>query len=164
MVRLGRPASLSASHSQSSTRATDRELILEQIGSLRRWGQRVEDKRVASVGKPERDWDRQDVITVNLTRAVQLFADIAVRLISEDDGAPPDTMTKGFDRLHETEALPEALARRRKGAVGFRNVAVHAYHSIDWKIAHSITPGRPDDLRQLARSILGGSVTRISEK
>lgn len=132
----------------------DRELILEKIESLRRCVRRVEDKRVASVEKLESDWDRQDIITVNLTRAVQLCVDIAAHLISEDDGAPPDTMAEGFDRLREMGVLPDALARRLKGAVGFRNVAVHAYRSIDWQIVHSITHERLDDFRQFARSVL----------
>lgn len=133
----------------------DRELILEKIESLRRCVQRVEDKRVASVEELENDWDRQDIITVNLTRAVQLCVDIAAHLISEDDGAPPVTMAEGFDRLHEMDVLPDELARRLKGAVGFRNVAVHAYRSIDWQIVHSITHERLDDFRQYARAILG---------
>lgn len=132
----------------------DRELILEKIESLRRCVRRVEDKRVASVEELESDWDRQDILTVNLTRAVQLCVDIAAHLISEDDGAPPDTMAEGFDRLHEMEILPDDLARRLKGAVGFRNVAVHAYRSIDWQIVHSITHERLDDFRQFARAVL----------
>lgn len=132
----------------------DRELILEKIESLRRCVRRVEDKRVASVEELESDWDRQDILTVNLTRAVQLCVDIAAHLISEDDGAPPDTMAEGFDRLHEMEILPDDLARRMKGAVGFRNVAVHAYRSIDWQIVHSITHERLDDFRQFARAVL----------
>jgi len=42
---------------------------------------------------------------------------------------------------------------RLKGAVGFRNVAVHAYRSIDWQIVHSITHERLDDFQQFARSV-----------
>lgn len=132
----------------------DRELILEKIESLRRCVRRVKDKRVASVEELENDWDRQDIITVNLTRAVQLCVDIAAHLISEDDGPPPETMAEGFDRLREMGILPDGLARRLKGAVGFRNVAVHAYRTIDWQIVHSITHERLDDFRQFARSVL----------
>lgn len=132
----------------------DRELIEEKIESLRRCVRRVEDKRVGSVEELERDLDRQDIITVNLTRAVQLCVDIAAHLISEDDGTPPDTMAEGFDRLHDMGVLPAELARRLKGAVGFRNVAVHAYCSIDWQIVHSITHDRLEDFRRFARAIL----------
>lgn len=132
----------------------DAELILEKIESLRRCVQRVEDKRADSVEDLERDWDRQDIVTVNLTRAVQLCVDIAAHLISEDDGAPPDMMAEGFDRLHEMGVLSAGLARRLKGAVGFRNVAVHAYRSIDWQIVHSITHERLDDFRQFAQAVL----------
>lgn len=132
----------------------DRELIEEKIESLRRCVRRVQKKRVASVDELEHDVDRQDIITVNLTRAVQLCVDIASHLISEDDGAPPDTMAEGFARLHEMGILSAELAQRLQGAVGFRNVAVHAYRSIDWQIVHSITHERLDDFRQFARAVL----------
>lgn len=62
-------------------------------------------------------------------------------------------MTEGFDRLHEMGGLSEEVAGRPKGAVGFRNVAVHAYRSIDWQIVHSITHERLDDFQQFARSV-----------
>ena len=130
----------------------DAELILEKIESLRRCVQRVEDKRGDSVENLERDWDRQNIVMVNLTRAVQLCVDIAAHL--EHDGAPPDTMVEGFDRLHEMGVLSATLAQRLQGAVGFRNVAVHAYRSVDWQIVHSITHERLDDFRRFARAVL----------
>lgn len=54
-------------------------------------------------------------------------------------------MAEGFDRLYAMEVLSEGLTRRLKGAVGFRNVAVHAYRSIDWTIVHTIAHERLDD-------------------
>jgi uncharacterized protein YutE (UPF0331/DUF86 family) len=63
-------------------------------------------------------------------------------------------MAGAFDDLRDLHIVPEALANRLKGAVGFRNVAIHAYRDIDWRIVHTITHERLDDFRQFARHVL----------
>jgi len=40
-----------------------------------------------------------------------------------------------------------------KGAVGFRNVAVHNYQAIDWEVVHKISYERLDDFREFAGAI-----------
>lgn len=132
----------------------DRDVIEEKIESLRRCVQRVEEKRVPTVEELEQDWDTQDILSVNLMRAVQLCVDIAAHLLSEQESRPPNTMAQGFDQLQEMGILSEELARHLKGAVGFRNIAIHAYRSIDWQIVHSITHERLDDFRRFAQAIL----------
>lgn len=127
----------------------DRALIEENIESLRRCVRRIEETRVSTVEELENDRDTQDILSVNLTRAVQVCVDIAAHLVAETNRPSPDTMAGAFDQLREA-----ALADRLKGAVGFRNVAIHAYRSIDWTIVHTITHDRLDDFRQFARAVL----------
>jgi uncharacterized protein YutE (UPF0331/DUF86 family) len=40
-------------------------------------------------------------------------------------------MGDSFERLAESGRIEPALARRLRGAVGLRNIAVHAYNRID---------------------------------
>jgi uncharacterized protein YutE (UPF0331/DUF86 family) len=86
---------------------------------------------VETVEQLENDWDTQDILSVNLTRAVQLCVDIAAHLLSETDRPSPETMAEAFEHLQEMGVLDAPLAKRLQGAVGFRNVATHAYRSID---------------------------------
>ncbi|WP_272506911.1 type VII toxin-antitoxin system HepT family RNase toxin [Salinibacter ruber] len=132
----------------------DRELIEEKLDSLRRCVRRVDEKRVSTVEDLEQDWDTQDILTVNLTRAVQLCVDVAAHLIAETDRPSPETMAEAFDHLQEMGVLSEELAHRLQGAVGFRNVAVHAYRSIDWTIVHSISHERLGDFRAFAHQVM----------
>ena len=46
--------------------------------------------------------------------------------------------------------LDAGLAQRLRGAVGFRNVAVHSYRAIDWQIVHTIVHRHPDDFGSFA--------------
>jgi len=109
---------------------------------------------VSSVKTLEEDWDTQDILSVNLARAVQLSVDIGAHIVAESEQPSPDTMAEAFARLHDMGFLPVDLANRLKGAVGFRNVAIHAYRSIDWAIVHNITHERLDDFRKFARLVI----------
>jgi Protein of unknown function DUF86. len=88
----------------------DRELIEEKLESLRRCVRRVEEKRLSSVEALEEDWDTQDILSVNLTRAVQLSVDIGAHIVAESDQPSPDTMAEAFGRLHDMGLLPSDLA------------------------------------------------------
>jgi len=87
-------------------------------------------------------------------RAVQFCVDIAAHVVAEGNRRSPDTMAEAFDHLREMNVIADGLAKRLKGAVGFRNVAIHAYRSIDWEIVHTITHERLDDFRQFAAAVL----------
>ncbi|HWU75333.1 MAG TPA: HepT-like ribonuclease domain-containing protein [Rhodanobacter sp.] len=43
-----------------------------------------------------------------------------------------------------------ACKSQRRKAVGFRNLAVHSYSSIDWAIVHAIATRHLDDFARLA--------------
>jgi uncharacterized protein YutE (UPF0331/DUF86 family) len=84
------------------------------------------------------DIDLQDIVALNLSRAVQICVDIGAHLIAGMDVPPPDTMGQTFDLLAQGGVLDRDLASRLKKAVGFRNIAVHNYENINWEIVHSI--------------------------
>jgi uncharacterized protein YutE (UPF0331/DUF86 family) len=131
----------------------DRSLVEEKLESLRRCVQRVSDKCPTDVKILQSDPDLQDIVSVNLTRAVQLSVDIAAHVIADLNAAAPDTMGETFDVLARENVIPEELAERLKKAVGFRNVAVHSYRKIDWSIVHRIACERLGDFEQFARAV-----------
>ncbi|MBZ5755689.1 DUF86 domain-containing protein [Pseudomonas sp. S5(2021)] len=99
------------------------------------------------------DLDLQDVLVLNLSRAVQMCVDIATHVLSERRQPPPETMGGAFEQLATEKVLTPDLAERLKRAVGFRNLAVHNYEAINWAIVHSITSRHLDDFDDFARSI-----------
>ena len=70
----------------------DREVIEQKLESLRRCLQRVAEKCPSDPDKLGRDPDLQDIVTLNLSRAVQLCVDLGAHLIADLDLSPPDTM------------------------------------------------------------------------
>jgi uncharacterized protein YutE (UPF0331/DUF86 family) len=131
----------------------DREVIEQKLESLRRCLQRVADKCPPDSEMLAREPDLQDIITLNLTRAVQLCVDIGAHIIASLEVPPPDTMGLTFDALAKAGVINENLAQQLKKAVGFRNIAVHNYDEIDWAIVHAIARHHLGDFTDFAKAI-----------
>lgn len=131
----------------------DRLIVERKLDSLNRCLARVVSRRPATVDALEADIDLQDVLVLNLSRAVQICVDLATHLLSGLHVPPPDTMGAAFDRLAQAGILDAGLALRMRKAVGFRNIAVHAYDSIDWAIVFAIATERLQDFEAFARLV-----------
>jgi uncharacterized protein YutE (UPF0331/DUF86 family) len=131
----------------------DREVVEQKLESLRRCLQRVETKCPADADTLAADFDLQDIVSLNLSRAVQLCVDIGAHLIAGMNVAPPDTMGQTFDLLAQAGLLTTALALNLKKAVGFRNIAVHNYDAINWHIVHSIVKNYLADFSAFAKVV-----------
>lgn len=131
----------------------DREVIAQKLESLRRCLKRIEEKCPSDPATLEREPDLQDIITLNLTRSVQLCVDIGSHLIAEMDVPPPDTMGQTFDILTQVGVIDSNLGTQLKKAVGFRNIAVHNYQAIDWAIVHTLARHYLGDFAVFAKAI-----------
>lgn len=131
----------------------DRVLIEEKLESLRRCLERVRQRCPETAESLAEDPDAQDILTLNLTRAIQLSVDIGAHLIAEKEVPPPNTMGETFRLLADTGHLDADLARRLRQAVGFRNIAIHNYEAIDWAIVHDICRNRRSDFKEFAMAV-----------
>lgn len=138
----------------------DRLIIERKLDSLRRCLVRIASKCPPTVAQLEADLDLQDVLVLNLSRAVQLCVDMAVHMLSEVPLPPPGTMGEAFDRLAQAHLLEADLALRMKKAVGFRNIAVHAYDAINWNIVFAIATRHLDDFDDFARAVVSQMETQ----
>lgn len=129
----------------------DREVVEQKLESLRRCLQRIEKKCPAEPAVLAADIDLQDIISLNLSRAVQIAVDIGAHLIAGMEVPPPDTMDQTFDLLAQQGVLNSELASSLKKAVGFRNIAVHNYENINWNIVHSIVKYHLADFTAFAK-------------
>ena len=131
----------------------DRKLIDEKLESLQRCVERIRSRCPKEVSQLATDSDLQDIVALNLTRAVQICVDIAAVVISDSPLPAPETMGGAFDALAELAVIDETLAGQMKAAVGFRNIAVHSYQNIDWTIVHRLCHESLEDFRKFATEV-----------
>ncbi|HYW34403.1 MAG TPA: DUF86 domain-containing protein [Balneolaceae bacterium] len=131
----------------------DQRVIDEKLESLRRCIKRVETKRPGSPSELEEDIDLQDILSVNLERAIQQCVDIGAHIIASSEEEAPNTMADTFQKLLDMHVLTKETAKVMKKAVGFRNIAVHNYEQINWNIVFNICTQQLDDFKEFAREI-----------
>ncbi|MCE8025296.1 MULTISPECIES: type VII toxin-antitoxin system HepT family RNase toxin [Halomonadaceae] len=137
----------------------DQLLINQKLESLRRCVMRLESRCPSSVEALEADLDAQDILALNLTRAVQLCVDIAAHWIAEHhELTSPITMGQSFDVLAERDVISRALADDMRKSVGFRNIVVHNYEAVNWQVVFAICRDHLDQFRQFARVFMDPSL------
>lgn len=96
--------------------------------------------------------DKQEIIILNLQRAVQICVDIGNH-IAVDYAVSPTTMADVFRILAEKNVITKLNADNLAKAVGFRNIAVHQYDVLDNNIIFSIIQNNLNDFIEFASAM-----------
>ena len=130
------------------------KLILEKkVDSILRCLNRIDDRIPDSEYDFLRDFDAQDVVILNLTRAVQLSVDIATHILSTTNQPVPSTMAEAFISLERINIISPEIADKMKRSVGYRNVAIHNYDDIDLSITYDIANNHLGDFKEFIKQI-----------
>jgi uncharacterized protein YutE (UPF0331/DUF86 family) len=130
------------------------DVVIRKLDTVNRCLARVIENTPTSLEILQEDYIRQDVIVLNLERAVQACVDIGLHLFSLKNERIPDSMGETFEGLKRMNIIDATTAESLKAAVGFRNIAVHAYQEIDYGIVYSICTKHLDDFRAFARQVM----------
>ncbi|MFP5520387.1 MAG: type VII toxin-antitoxin system HepT family RNase toxin [Bdellovibrionia bacterium] len=130
------------------------EVIYQKIESLRNCIERIESKKPFTADDLRKNFDLQDIISINLERAVQVSVDLASHLLAESGGKPPSTMAETFILLANENKISLNVAESLVKAVGLRNLLVHEYSKIDWDIVAKVANEHLDTFRKFAKEVL----------
>ncbi len=108
----------------------DRNVVEAKLESLRRCVERIAAKTPSSADQLAQSPDLQDIIALNLQRAVQLAVDLASHLIAETDARLPSTMAGNFEVLKNYGHISPALSERmiNRGASASKKDGLAAPH------------------------------------
>ena len=128
------------------------DVALAKLATMRRRLQRIE---AATGGDPTRvrNLDTQDIVVLNLQRAVQAAIDLAAHLIARSGWGLPDSLKAHFAILARERVIDADLCRQLEAMVGFRNIAVHDYQTLDIAVLERIVAERLPDLAGFADAV-----------
>jgi len=128
------------------------DILLAKLASIDRCLQRI--KKVSD-NKPEsvENIDIQDIVVLNLQRAIQATIDMATWYISNHHLGLPDSLKAHFTLLREEGVINRELCERLEAMVGFRNIAVHQYQQLNLEILKNILTSRLGDLEAFVVAI-----------
>ena len=97
---------------------------------------------------------KQDSIVINIQRACELSMDIGNVIISKEKYRTPKVSRDIFEILKENSIIEDHLSVNMQKMVGFRNIAVHDYKSLDISIIESIIVNNLEDFRMFIDFVL----------
>lgn len=130
------------------------DVTLNKTSIIERCLRRVREEYDDDPANLHDDITKQDAIILNLQRACQAAIDLAMHLVREHELGMPQESREAFALLEEEGHLDSALSRRLMRMVGFRNVAVHEYQSLNLDIVQSIVEEHLSDFTQFTERVL----------
>lgn len=100
------------------------------------------------------DYTRQDAAILNIQRACEAALDMGQHLIHRERLGVPQGARDVFDLLARGRWINKELAERLKPMVGFRNIAVHDYQTLQLPITVAIITHHLEELLDYAQCIL----------
>lgn len=131
----------------------DKEVLQTKLEALIRCVHRIKSQNISTLEELESNQDKQEIIILNLQRAVQICVDIGNHILLDYKTPTPNTMSETFKYLAENKIIPQDNATELSHAVGFRNIAVHQYENINCKIVFAIVQSHLDDFKTFAEAI-----------
>lgn len=101
------------------------------------------------------DIDAQDIVVLNVIRACEAGIDMALRLVRIFDAGLPSSSSESFTLLAQNGVIDVELASRLRRMVGFRNIAVHDYTTLDLAVVRSVVTDKLGDLLLFSAVALG---------
>lgn len=135
------------------------DVVAGKVRNIRECVQRLRVVDPGSLDAIQADPLVQESLVLNVQRACQAAIDLATHLVQVSGLGPPDDSRDSFRRLESAGWLDRGASQRLQAMVGFRNIAVHRYHTLDLRVLRSILDERLSDLvafADLALKRVGG--------
>lgn len=131
----------------------DRNILLAKTGNIQRCLRRIKETTGLN---PEslNDIDKQDIVVLNLQRAIESAIDIAAHVAASEGLGLASSIKDNFRFLNEAGIIDELLFKKMEAMVGFRNIAVHDYQSMNLEILKSILTGHLRDVEDFYTAVL----------
>jgi uncharacterized protein YutE (UPF0331/DUF86 family) len=129
------------------------DVILNKASIISRCVKRISDEYA---GIPENLYNitKQDSITLNVQRACEACIDLAMHIISEKNLGIPQSSKDAFELLVQNNIINPKMAFKLKAMVGFRNIAVHDYQTLNIEILNKIIENHLGDFQDFSNLIL----------
>jgi uncharacterized protein YutE (UPF0331/DUF86 family) len=127
------------------------DVLLNKCEIVERCLKRIQEDYEGHESELSDDFMRQDAILLNIQRMCEASIDLAMHVVRVRALGLPRESRGAFELLKSAQLMDAELADKMMKMVGFRNLAVHNYQSIDLEIVHAIINQHLNDFRALTR-------------
>lgn len=130
------------------------DVLINKAASIERCVQRVREEYEKDPATFEFDLTRQDAAILNIQRACEAALDMGQHLIRRESLGVPQSARDVFELLYRGGWLEHSLLPVMKNMVGFRNIAVHEYQTLQLPITVAIITQHLGDFILFSSAIL----------
>ncbi|HIJ84539.1 MAG: protein of unknown function DUF86 [Magnetococcales bacterium] len=130
------------------------EVLINKAATIERCVARAREEYGKNPETFASDFTRQDAAILNIQRACEAALDMGQHLIRRERLGVPQSARDVFDLLARGGWITMAMAAKLKPIVGFRNIAVHDYQTLQLPITIAIITTHLDDLLDYPQTIL----------
>ncbi|MBV4419801.1 DUF86 domain-containing protein [Clostridium tyrobutyricum] len=129
------------------------DVVLNKISVIERCIKRIKEEYC---NNPEnlKNYTKQDSIVLNIQRACEASIDLAMHIVSERKLGIPQNSRDAFEILFNNKIIDKKLVQELKSMVGFRNIAVHDYQTVNLDIVKAVIENHIDDLKRFSNLML----------
>ncbi|HEX9619977.1 MAG TPA: DUF86 domain-containing protein [Polyangiaceae bacterium] len=130
---------------------TDPDLVAKKLALIETYVREL--RSLSDSSRLEVDLRERRFVEHTLQIAVQAALDVASHIVSDERLGEPRTNQELFEILGREGLIDERVARALRAAVGFRNVLVHGYASVDLAIVKDVLENHVDDLLAFVQAV-----------
>ena len=130
------------------------DVLLNKAASIERCVKRAREEYERDPSSFAQDFTRQDAAILNIQRACEAALDMGQHLIRREKLGIPQSARDVFTLLAQAGWIEITLADALKRMVGFRNIAVHDYQTMQMPIVISIIERHLDEFLDYSKTLL----------
>lgn len=130
------------------------DVLINKAATIERCVARARDEYHRDTASFATDFTRQDAAILNIQRACEAALDMGQHLIRREKLGLPQSARDVFALLAQGGWIDMALAEQLKRMVGFRNIAVHDYQSLQLPITVRIIESHLDEFLRYSQLVL----------
>ena len=130
------------------------DVLLNKAATVERCVARAREEFFADPEGFAQNYTRQDAAILNIRRACEAVIDMGQQVIRQRGLGLPQSSRDVFALLASANLITLDLAEAMKKMIGFRNIAVHDYKSVQLAITENVIENHMDEFLMFSALIL----------
>ena len=130
------------------------DVLINKAATIERCVMRAREEYAANPSGFASDFTRQDAAILNIQRACEAALDMGQHVIRRERLGIPQSARDVFTLLARAGWIDAGLAESLRRMVGFRNIAVHEYQTLQMPVTIAIITQHLDDFLDYSRRML----------
>lgn len=133
------------------------DVLINKAATIERCVARAREEYFSDPATFATNFTRQDAAILNIQRACEAALDMGQYLIRRDRLGVPQSARDVFTLLAQAGRIEQPLAEALQRMVGFRNIAVHDYQTLQLPITVAIIEKHLDEFLDYSKALLQGA-------